>query len=185
MGWLRQRFVQQLILLLVSASAFFVLFKLNDWVMQWLEYSEQIHWIFLPAGLRITLVMVMGFPGAAGIVLGTWAVSWSDGQPWSVLMIGNGLISGLVPWLVLRWFVSFGASLASLKTASLFAMVVAYAVINALLHHVFWSFIQPAIEMSLTGFAAMAFGDLTGACLLLYLLKWLLDHWLSPQLKPH
>ena len=185
MGLPRLVVLEHLLLLLISAVSFFAIFMLNDWMLQWLEHSEHVNWIFLPAGVRLLLVLVMGFPGAAGIVLGTWAVSLQDGQSWSLLMVGNGLISGLVPWMVLRWGWSCFHSLAGLKPDTLFGLVLSYAMLNALMHHLFWWCIQQSPPSVLTGLTAMAVGDVVGALLLLYLLKWGLDRWSLPSLNPH
>ena len=62
-------------LILLSAFLFVSFFELNDWLFDFFEYSEGINWVFLPAGFRILLVLVLGLPGALGIILGTWFIA--------------------------------------------------------------------------------------------------------------
>ena len=56
--------------------------------------------------------------------------------------------------------------------------------LNALTHHLFWWWIQQSPPSVLTGLTAMAIGDVVGALLVLYLLKWGLDRWSLPSPNP-
>ena len=64
-------------MVLVSAMLFVELYRINDWLFGNLEFTEGVNWIFLPAGFRVLLVLVMGLPGAVGIFLGNL---WLDRQ---------------------------------------------------------------------------------------------------------
>jgi len=171
------------VLCLTSAVLFCVLYFVNDWLLNTFEYSSHISWIFLPAGVRVIIVMVMGIPGALGIILGSWAVSWFGSDPVTLLEIGNGIISGVAPWLIVRIVLrgdAWSDSLAHLTPGRLLGLVLAYALGNALLHHGFWWWLNAPELSSWQGFVPMVVGDLLGALVLLYLLKWLLDRWPLP-----
>lgn len=171
----------------LSATLFFAFFQLNQWLLATLEHSHQIHWLFLPAGLRVVLTLVMGLPGALGIVLGSWAVGLGEGQPWSWMLLGNGLISGLTPWLLMRGLLKshdMRQMLPMLTPLRLLGFVLVYAVTNALLHHLFWWLMSSEPLLDLQGILPMAVGDAMGALVLLYLLKWTLDRWPLPSPDP-
>lgn len=171
----------------LSALLFYCFFQLNHWLADNLEYSQYINWLFLPGGLRVLLVLVLGFSGALGIVLGSWAVSLTDDPVWSWLMVGNGLISGLTPWIVMRGFIQttdFRSSLPLITPRRLIGFVLVYAVSNALLHHLFWWLLSESKWPEVQGFLPMTIGDALGALVLLYCLKWTLDRWPLPTPEP-
>lgn len=181
----RQASWQLAALCLISAGLFYALFRVNEWLLIHFEYSQQVSWIFLPAGIRVVIVMVMGLPGALGLVLGSWAVSAINGQDWGLLQAGNGLISGLTPWLVMKLMFrddALSGPWAQLTPSRLLAFVFIYALANALLHHGFWWLLNNPGPEAWSSFMPMLTGDLLGALLLLYLLKWSLDHVTLPEL---
>ncbi len=59
----------------ISAITYALLFYLNDWLTQYVAYGLGVSWIYLPAGLRLFLTLIFGFPGALGIALATWVSS--------------------------------------------------------------------------------------------------------------
>lgn len=184
MGSLRHNGIQACALTALSAVLFYVFFQFNHWLTGAWMHSESISWLFLPAGLRVILVLVMGFSGALGIVLGSWAVGLAEGQAWSLFLLGNGLISGLTPWLVMRWILSgrnFEPRTPMPSARRLIGFVLVYAIANALLHHLFWWLASPFRLSDLQGLVPMTVGDILGALTLLYLLKWTLDRWPLPR----
>ncbi|PUE48494.1 hypothetical protein B9Z45_16165 [Limnohabitans sp. 2KL-17] len=94
-----------------SAVLFACFFLVNAWLFADLVYRENVSWVFLPAGFRIILVLVLGLPGSLGIALGTW---YLDRELLSTdttrLVMLNGLVSGFMPYLVMK-FISKGKSL--------------------------------------------------------------------------
>jgi hypothetical protein len=89
-----QEFIQTAALTLGSAVLFVSFFHLNGWLFADLAYREGVNWVFLPAGFRVILVLILGLQGAAGIMLGTWYLDQGslDTTPWLVLL--NGVVSG-------------------------------------------------------------------------------------------
>lgn len=184
----RQTLLQAGALTALSAVLFYLFFQLNDWLTASMEHSSFVSWLFLPGGLRVVLVLVMGLSGALGIVLGSWAVSLAEGQHWSWLVLGNGLISGLTPWLLLRVLGQSNGMrhrLPLMAPRRLIGFVLGYAIANAVLHHLFWWSLSPSVWLDLQGFLPMTVGDALGALVLLYLLKWTLDRWPLPAPDPH
>ena len=66
----------------ISSVLYLILFYLNDWLTTELMYGLGVHWIYLPAGLRLFLILVFGLPGALGIgfssFLGTAGFFWAS-----------------------------------------------------------------------------------------------------------
>lgn len=66
-----QEAFESVALTLGSAVLFVSFFHFNGWLFSELAYTQNVNWVFLPAGFRIVLVLILGLPGAAGITLGT------------------------------------------------------------------------------------------------------------------
>lgn len=160
----------------VSAVLFAQFFLLNDWLFKGLEHVKGVNWIFLPAGFRVLLVLVMGLPGALGIMLAT---CWLDRATFDLelfwLPIVTGLISGFTPLcikLILEKRRILAAQLQNLTASGLLRFVLFYAAANALAHEMLWFFaksrtdIVPWIDVW-----PMFVGDAIGALAILYALK--------------
>ena len=77
----------------------------NEILFVWTQKEEYLHWIFVPAGIKILLVMLLGWRGAFGIVLGTLprVLEIFPGiGPGMAVLIATG--AGLIPLLVLWTF---------------------------------------------------------------------------------
>lgn len=167
--------LQWALMVLISAFLFVQFFRLNDFLFDALEHTHGINWIFLPAGFRVLLVLVLGLPGALGIAASTLWLNQDSIQSVGWLPIAcMGLASGLGPWCVKTWMERRGLLNRDLKdigSASLLQFVLLYAVFNALAHQlIFWGFSltnsQPWIDVW-----PMFIGDLLGALVILYALK--------------
>jgi len=89
------------IMVAVSALLYVVFFHLNTLIFSSFEHIQGVNWVFLPAGFRVLLVLGMGLPGAAGILLGNcWLdrSNFSEDTVW--LLLATGLVSGFTPWCV-------------------------------------------------------------------------------------
>ena len=65
----------------------------NNLLFPWLEFENFRSLLFLPAGLKLFLVMVLGWRAVLGIALGIWAVAVSEFPHMSML---NGALLGAV-----------------------------------------------------------------------------------------
>ena len=166
-------------LTLLSAFLFVSFFELNDWLFAFFEYSEGINWVFLPAGFRIILVLVLGLPGALGIILGTWVIdSKLFNSETGVLAFMTGLVNGLTPWLVMKclqriqWL---GDQLHTLTAPKLLSVTLIFSAASALTHQVVW-WVLDRPEMNIwIDIWPMFFGNVLGALLVIYFIKFLLD----------
>lgn len=88
---------------LAVAICWILVFQLNAALFSSLEQSTWVHWIFLPAAVRVIAILLFGARGAAGLVLGAFLTL----APQDTLLpnaITLPFSSGFAPWLsVLVW----------------------------------------------------------------------------------
>ena len=163
---------------LISALLYSALFFLNDWVTEAIKYDLGVSWIYLPAGLRLFLILIFGFTGAIGIAVASFAISYYGVfSPDLITCIGIGLISGFAP-LLAKWVVvtnvNISNDLSNLSLQKILFCVVVYAFISAGLHQ--WWFVLQGLESgSLNHFLVMLVGDIAGSILLIALIKYSID----------
>jgi hypothetical protein len=170
--------LETVVLVAVSALLYVEFFSLNDLLFSELEHIQGVNWVFLPAGFRVLLVLGMGLPGAAGIMLANYWIdqdSFIGETAWLTLI--TGVISGFTPWCV-KWVMEkkqwLARQLHHLTAQSLLHFVLAYAVANALGHQfVWWAFNKPGAN-PWVDFWPMFVGDAIGSLLILYTLKLML-----------
>jgi len=165
--------------LVISALTYTSLFYVNNWLTSDLVFSLGVNWIYLPAGLRLFLTLIFGLPGAIGIVLASFLISYyGDFSHDLIVCLGIGLVSGLAPYLA-RIFVLRNVSLASdlsdLNFQKLVICIFIYALLSAGLHQ--WWFSTMALDNAggINHVSAMFIGDVLGSLLLISLIKCSLD----------
>jgi hypothetical protein len=162
----------------ISAFLYVEFFRLNGLVFSQFEHIEGVNWIFLPAGFRVLLVLGMGLPGAAGILLGNcWLdkSSFSEDTVW--LLLATGVASGFTPWCVkcvMEKKRLLTKQLEKLSAHSLLQFVLAYAAANAVAHQFVWWALKRPGNNPLVDIWPMFVGDAIGALLILYILKLML-----------
>ncbi|BDX20818.1 hypothetical protein TUM22923_01390 [Polynucleobacter sp. TUM22923] len=163
----------------ISLLAYSILFYLNNWLTQHLSFSFGVNWIYLPAGLRLFLVLIFGFPGALGIVLGSFFISYTGENPPDLTScIGIGLISGFAPYLA-RVFVlnniQVTPDMSNFSLPKLSACILIFSLLSAGLHQ--WWFAIRGFDDAGTfnHFIAMLVGDILGTILLIAVIKYGLD----------
>ena len=162
----------------LSMGLFVAMFELNAWALTSLEHTPGVNWIFLPAGLRVFLVLILGAPGALGLVLGTWAIDLLRGAPWTTGLFLNGLVSGLTPWLLrlgLERLRLFPHDLRDLHWPALSRYVLLYALLNALAHQTAWQLTGWRASLVWVDIWPMVVGDLAGALIVIGLWRLLLQ----------
>jgi len=158
-----------------SGLAYFAAFHLNGVLFEELEFSEGVNWVFLPSGLRLLLVLVLGAPGALGIVLASGLINYQlHGYQDHLFNIVTALISGGAPLLARTLCVDLlkmEANLEGLTAQSLLKISALFAIISALLHQVwyFWTSHSASFAASVS---AMAIGDWLGTALVLATTAW-------------
>lgn len=171
------------VLSLISAVLFVGFFRLNDEVFSWLEHSQGVNWIFLPAGFRVLLVLGMGWPGCVGIFLGNAYLDLENFQRghWALTAL-TALVSGFTPWLVLQFMKRrrmLEANLQNLTHQQLLNFTLIYAAANAVLHQLLWALIPVHNHQLMLEIWPMFVGDVIGALIMLYAFKGLV-HLLKP-----
>jgi hypothetical protein len=168
-------------MVLLSTVLFVELYRLNDWLFDELQYTQGVNWVFLPAGFRVILVLVMGVPGACGILLGNLWLDRADLVLDTALpILATAFVSGFGPWLVRWWMAQRGlidAQLRRITSAHLLQFVLLYAVFNAVSHQfVHWLFGTTSTTPWVSVWP-MFIGDAIGALLVLYAFKLVLLGW--------
>lgn len=164
-------------LTLGSAVLFVTFFHLNGWLFAELAYREGVNWVFLPAGFRVILVLILGLPGAAGIMIGTWYLDQGSLGSNLWLVVLNGVVSGFTPFLVMKALGKGQAAelvLQDMTTQRLLNFTLIFAAANAVTHHLVWLFLKRADVNIWIDVWPMFVGDAIGALLMLYLFKLLL-----------
>ena len=157
---------EKLLLLALCAPLFAGAHLFNGWVFQQFELTAHISWVYMPAFLRVTYVLVLGpIWGFLTIFLGGMLLG--GGLDENLLQsLTNASASALGPVLALWLFtVLKERSLQISRLSDVIQMCVLYALLNALVHHVAWAYNQPTQLMSSSQLPIMVFGDLAGAVL--------------------
>ena len=172
----------QIAMVATTVVLFLAALAVNHWLFLRLEFAAGINWIYLPAGVRLLATLLFAEAGAVGLLLVSWPVNFllffpDDPQRAFV----GGIIAAVAPYgvyLVARRAYGLQASLANLTPGRLLVLAVAYAVAGPLLHHLYFAWRgQPDL---VTGFIAMATGDLAGTLIVMYACKAVL-HVVSPR----
>ncbi|WP_454726797.1 MULTISPECIES: hypothetical protein [Cupriavidus] len=161
-----------------ATIVFFVLaLILNEWLFRHSEFVPGINWIYLPAGIRLLCTLVFGAAGTVGLLIASLLVNvfyLFPGDPGRA--VAGAILASLAPYLVYRVARhAFGlqASLANLTPARLLACVLAYALANPLLIHIWLALRGNRVALA-HGFLAMFVGDLAGTLIVIYAMKALL-----------
>ena len=160
----------QALLVLICAVAYFYAFKLNLYWFDWIEFSHGANWVYIPSGLRLLFVLIMARLGGIGVALSSIAVNYSYGDTDAhVFNIVTGILSGASPciarYLAIKWF-NLDTLLVNLTGRDFFKISVLFAVVNALLHQL-WYFWMDKTQDFLASTLAMGVGDWFGTVLVL------------------
>jgi len=160
----------------LSSVLYLILFYLNDWLTTELMYGLGVHWIYLPAGLRLFLILIFGLPGALGISFSSFLLSYYGVFPQDlVACIGIALISGFAPYLA-RIFVlnniQLESDLGNLSFQRLMMCILLFALLSAGLHQWWFSIMGLENTGTINHFLVMLLGDILGSLLLIAIFKY-------------
>jgi hypothetical protein len=139
------------LLIILFAIIFPVVHIVNGWVFKFAEVSPHIGLIYLPAFMRLANVLIT-----------------------SVALL-NSLCSAGGPLLALSLFrlhAKRDVELTSLKDLTFLTLI--YAIANAVLHHAMWSVLDPSKLVAPVQVLWMILGDILGALLGAYIMKWVI-----------
>jgi hypothetical protein len=162
----------------LSALLYSALFFLNDRLTEVLKYDLGVSWIYLPAGLRLFLILIFGLAGAIGIAFASFTISYFGVFPPDlVTCIGIGLISGFAP-LFAKWVVVSNTyvsnDLSNLSMQKILLCIVIYALMSSGFHQC-WFMLRDLESASINHFLVMFVGDIAGSILLIAVIKYSID----------
>ena len=163
----------------LSAVLFVGFFQFNGFAFSAFEHSQGVNWVFLPAGFRVILVLVLGLPGAIGLMLGSWFIDRDLlTGPSYALAVANGLVADLTPWLVMKYLHKrqwLSQQLHTITPPQLFQMILIFAASSAVMHQLVWLLLErPGLNIWVDVWP-MFVGNATGTLLMLYVMKFVLD----------
>ena len=160
-----------------SVVFYLLLARLQDWVFPNVELMRGVGWIYLPAGARLLCPLLLGLPGAVGVLVGSWCECFFHLYPDDPMRsFAGGISSALAPYLVYLFalrVLGMQASLANLTSRRLLLLVPLFGVASPLMHHLWFWMHGDHVDLA-QGFAVMAAGDMLGALVVLYALKGML-----------
>ena len=162
-----------LILTLVMGVVFCAVHLLNGWALHGIEFSEHINLVYLPGFLRLVHVLILGmvWGTAATAVGGVLLLFWShDG--WLVGLANIGVSASVAMLAVLLMQVLHGRRVALTRLSDLIQLALLYALLNAALHHLVWSWLDPSQLVQPVQLFYMMVGDLNGAVVGALVLRW-------------
>jgi len=163
----------------ISALAYTFLFYINALLTSELVFGLGVNWIYLPAGLRLFLTLIFGLPGAMGIALASFLISYLGELPHDLtLCLGAGLVSGLAPYISRVFVISntdLQADLGNLSFQKLISCIFIYALLSASLHQFWYSAQGLENTGTFNHFLVMFIGDVLGSILLIAVVKYGLD----------
>jgi hypothetical protein len=146
----------------------------NGWLFSFAAVSPDVGLIYLPAFLRLLNVLVLGkFKGTvAGLLGGLILLAVQDRHPLPLELVNMVCSSAgpLVAVLLFEFWRQRRVNLLSLADLGLVTLI--YCLANAISHHFAWALMAPHMLGSPTQVLWMVTGDLIGALIGAYLLKW-------------
>ncbi|MGI9134247.1 MAG: hypothetical protein ACR2I0_09955 [Rhodoferax sp.] len=173
---------KKILVVVLTGTLYYIFCKLNEALFAAVGYATGVAWIFLPSGLRLAFTLVFVLDGALGIALASTLIStqyWPQEQFLSNAI--TGCISGFAPLLARKLcadYFKLGVNLTGLTGQVLLKVACVYALLSAALHQVWFSYIGRS-QQFLQNTAVMAFGDLVGTVVMLYVSKFLIDRFFS------
>ncbi len=166
------------LIITATALAYFLFDRLNVMLFEELKFSYSVHWVYLPSGLRMALILVFLTNGAIGVALASTLVTYLlpsfDGDYWALAV--TGFVMGLAPlWarhIAADWL-KLDPALTNLNAVKLFQLSVLFAVIPPVVEQL-WFVYSEMTQDFLMSTTVMIAGDWVGIVFFLCLLKLLL-----------
>ena len=164
--------------IIACALIYTLLFYANDWLTAFLEVAPGVNWIYLPAGLRLFLVLIFGLSGALGIAIASTLITFGrDLGDNMISILGIGLISGFSPYLARLLVIRnlrINPDLSNLNMQMIAISILVFALLSTSFHQV-WFVLMGMSSGSLLNAIAMLIGDILGALLFISLCKFGID----------
>jgi hypothetical protein len=170
-------------LILASAALYAATFWANESLNQYFAFSHSTSWVFIPAGVRMMLALILMEMGALGVALGTLLIDYAMHDDMAHFYNwGTACIAGLSAYLSMllsqRLF-NLQSDLSQLSLKKLLGISAVYSVISPLMHQT-WFVFQGKTEHFLHSAVMMAIGDFLGTLIVLGLIQTLLNWFKRP-----
>jgi type IV secretory pathway VirB2 component (pilin) len=164
--------------IIISAALYMAFFYFNQTITTPLEQAKGVNWIFLPAGLRIFLTLILDYSGAIGLATASLLINYIGFYDYDVTStVGIAIICGAAP-LLGRHFVIHNlkvqADLSNISMKQLLVIIIAYSLLSSGLHQI-WFSTRGLDSGSLNHFIAMFCGDVAGSILFVAVIKYGID----------
>jgi len=145
----------------------------NAWLFQAIAISDHISLIYLPAFCRLFNVLVLGlFWGTLGTAIGgILLLAWSHDATLWISLFNMCVSAGVAAISVLLLQMLLRRRLSITRLRDLLKLSVIYALMNALMHHLLWTVVDPSQLLYPSQVFEMMLGDLFGAMLGAWLLR--------------
>ena len=162
----------------LSAALYMGFFYLNQFIAAPLEDVKGVNWIFLPAGIRIFLTLILDYSGAIGLAIASLLINYIGFYETDLIStIGIAVICGLTP-LLGRHFVIHNLKvqpdLSNISLKQLLMIIIAYSLLSSGLHQL-WFVTRGLDSGSWNHFIAMFCGDIAGSVLFVAVIKYGID----------
>jgi hypothetical protein len=170
-------------LILVSAGLYAFAFRASDSLSQHFAFSHSTSWVFIPAGVRMLLALILLEMGAIGVALGTVWIDYGLHESldhfyhWGTATIAG--VSAYISTLISQRLFKLQADLSQLSVSKLLGISAVYSVISPLMHQT-WFVWQGKTEDFLYSTAMMGIGDFFGTLIVLGVIQALLRGFKSP-----
>jgi hypothetical protein len=158
---------------LCIGAIFFICRQINLQALEFSVHHDLAHIVYFPAGIRLLAVLLFGWLGIFGILIG-WIFCYFFAHEKSLLeCIFLGLISGLTAYVsLLAWqfIYQINHSLNEMTAMQLLNLVFISSGISAFIRF-FYIYAQDQSISFITIFSVGLMGDILGTLILLYLIK--------------
>jgi len=162
----------------ISAALYLAFFYFNQFITASLEDARGVNWIFLPAGIRIFITLILDYSGALGLAIASLLINYIGFYDLDLISTtGIAVICGVAP-LLGRHFVIHNlkvqADLSNISLKQLLMIIIAYSLLSSGLHQL-WFAARGLDSGSWSHFMAMFCGDVVGSILLVAVIKYGID----------
>lgn len=151
------------------AIAWVLLFDLNQYAFAQLEYSSRAHWVFLPAALRIIFVLLFGWLGAIGLMVGAYFTlpdSLMSFQFTNFLLAASSGVAPLLALFYCRRFFKVNPDLSELRGAHVVVLSIVCAAANSVVLSMYFA-TQEDVRFVIEQGISIFVGDSLGSAIVL------------------
>jgi len=151
------------------ALAWVFCFRLNSFIFSYLEQTQFVNWVFMPAGVRLLSVLLLDEYAVIGLFIGALITSPAIATSLTESLVIS-LISALNPYIAIhitKRLLKVDDLLKKLGAKELILMGLFSAIFNCLSHHLY--FYWEGMKSSWANCATMFVGDLLGITITLVL----------------